>query len=168
MNNIDVSKLPSIPQYFKQYIDPHIDLDQTPHIPCPLHNEVSGKSFSYSKDLGIWRCFGACHSGGTVIELHQLNMKMRSKKEALQSLCTIYEIPMETIPSFELATYEVDEKDVYRRRAYALACKLAVNPDDWVELDYILSKYPYDVKELELFCSARGQVLTKTETEDIK
>ena len=163
MSKVDLSKLPSIPQYFKQYVDPHIDLDTTPHIPCPFHNEVSGKSFSYSKDLGIWKCFGACHAGGSIIELHQHNMKMHSKEEALKSLCNLYGVPMETLPTFELPTFEVDMKDVYRRRAYSLACKLAKNPDDWVELDYILSKYPYDVHELEIFCSVRGIVLTKPE-----
>ena len=63
------NKLPSIPAYYQTYVDPKVNLENTPSIPCTFHNEVSGKSFSYSNTLNVWRCWGACHCGGDVIDL---------------------------------------------------------------------------------------------------
>lgn len=153
---IDLNKLPTIPQYFQQYVDPKIDLSVTSSIPCPFHNEKVGKSFSYSKTLNVWRCWGQCHCGGDVIDLHRLNYRLKSKKDAEESLCAVLHIKPETSVSFEEKKVEVDEREVYRRRVYATALKLANTPDDWLELDYILSKVPYDVRELEVFCNTHG------------
>lgn len=50
----------------------------------------------------------------------------------------------------------VDPKEVFRRHVYGTAVSLAKNRDDWLELDYIVSKVPYDVEELVEFCTARG------------
>ena len=155
------SGLPSIPQYFKEYVDSNIDLDKTPSIPCPFHNEKSGKSFSYSRNLNIWRCFGQCHRGGSVVDLHQLNHGIKSRKEAEKALYALYELPYNETLSFEKEEVKVNENDVHRRRVYATAVDIAKTPDDWDELDYILSKVPYDVKELEVFCSAKGFVFSK-------
>lgn len=150
--------LPSIPDYFRMYVDQNINLADTPQIPCPFHKEVHGKSFSYKADLGIWRCFGACHTGGDVIELHRLNYKMKSREEAKKSLYQMYGIDLIEKPNFEKKEIEVNQSTVHSRRVYAMALKLAKEVDDWIELDYILSKIPYDVKELEVFCTARGYV----------
>lgn len=147
--------LPTIPQYFKQYVDANIDLEATPHIACPFHNETSGQSFSYSAERGIWRCFGACHCGGDVIELHRLNFKLKDRDTAEAALCKLLGIKIQHRPLLKPKEIEVDESDVERRRIYAKALRLAKNPDDWDELDYILSKVPYDVKELEMFCNIR-------------
>lgn len=149
-------KLPSIPMYYKQYVDPKVNLDETPSQPCPFHNEVSGKSFSYSRDLGIWRCFGACHCGGDVIDLHKINYRYKSRKEAETALYKLYGISLQEEISFEKEEVEVNEADVHRRRVYGTALRLATTPDDWEELDYVVSKVPYDVKELETFCATRG------------
>ena len=153
-------KLPSIPQYFKTYVDPKVDLDTTPSIPCPFHGEVNGKSFTYSKQLGVWRCWGACHCGGNVIDLHKLNYKIKSRSEAEESLCRLLGIKMEISFSLDKEEVEVDEKDVYRRRIYNAACKLANDPESYLELDYIVSKVPFDVKELEVFCASKGMPIT--------
>lgn len=155
--------LPSIPEYFKAYVDPKIDLGQTPQIPCPFHNEQHGKSFSYKAELGMWRCFGACHSGGDVIDLHRLNYKMKSKEEAKKSLYGLYGIPLIEKPNFEKQEINVNQETVRARRLYAMALKLSKTIDDWIELDYILSKVPYDSGELEVYCSARGYVMPKEE-----
>lgn len=149
-------RLPSIPAYFKQYVDPKIDLETTPSIPCPFHDEKSGKSFSYSKQLGVWRCFGACHCGGDVIELHRLNYRMKSREEAKRAMYNMYGISIKEELSFDKKEVVVNEDDVHRRHVYATAVSLAKTPDDYVELDYILSKVPYNVKELEVYCSTRG------------
>lgn len=151
-----MAELPSIPAYFKTYVDPNIDLEVTPQLPCPFHDEKSGKSFSYSRQLGIWRCFGACHCGGDVIDLHRLNYRMKTRDEALQALCKIYGVEMHKDLTFEKKEVNVDLREVHRKRVYAAAVSLAKTPDDYVELDYIMSKVPYDVTELEVFCSTRG------------
>lgn len=149
-------RLPSIPDYFRQYVDPKIDLTTTPSIPCPFHDEKSGRSFSYSKQLGVWRCFGACHCGGDVIELHRLNYRMKTREEAKRAMYTLYGISLKEELSFDKKELAVNEEDVHRRHVYATALSLANTVDDWIELDYIMSKVPYDVKELEVFCSTRG------------
>lgn len=153
-------KYPTIPQYFKQYVNSKIDLDVTSSIPCPFHHEVNGKSFTYSKQLGVWRCWGACHCGGNVVDLHKLNYRIKSRAEAEESLCRLLSIKMEVKFSIEKEEVNVDETDVYRRRVYNLACSLAKDPDSWIELDYIVSKVPFDVKELEVFCASKGYPIT--------
>lgn len=149
-------KLPTIPQYYKQYVDPKVDLELQSSQPCPFHNEKTGKSFSYSKQLNIWRCFGQCHCGGDVIDLHRLNYRLKDREEAKRSLYKMYGISMQETITFEREEVKVNEDDVHRRRVYALAVSLATQPNDWLELDYILSKVPYDVKELEVFCMSHG------------
>lgn len=161
-------KLPTIPQYYKEHVDPKVDLEATPSLPCVFHNEKTGKSFSYSRQLHIWRCFGQCHCGGDVIDLHRLNYRLKSREEAKKSLFSLYglELKKEDI-SFEKEEVKIDEKDVYRRQVYSLAVSLAKCPDDWDELDYILSKVPYDVGELEVFCASHGQIPTSINTTPI-
>lgn len=155
-------RLPTIPEYFKKYVDPKVNLNDTPHIACPFHNEVSGKSFSYSAQRGIWRCFGACHAGGDVINLHRQNYHMKTREEARKSLFTLYGIPLVVKPDFTKKEITINESDVQRRRVYAAALSLAKTPKDWLELDYIVSKVPYDVHELEVFCSSRGVLVDST------
>lgn len=147
-------QLPSIPDYYKRFINSSVDLNVTPYQPCPLHNETNGRSFSYSSKLGIWQCFGACHCGGDVVKLHMKHQKLSSYDEALKELCSVYGVKMKpktSLPTIE--TPEVDEQDVYRRRVLALAMSCAKTVEDYLQLDYIVSKVPYDVKELEVFCS---------------
>ena len=155
MDNL-LDKLPDIPTYFSMYVDRNIDLNTQRSIPCPFHNETHGKSFSYTPMLKKWRCWGACHAGGDVIDLHRLNYKLHSREEAQASLCSIFGIENEIDTSFEREQINYDAKDVYRRRLYSLAVSLAKNPDEWEELDYILSKAPFDEKELEVFCAKQG------------
>lgn len=151
-------KLPSIPMYFKTYVDPKVNLDETSSIPCPFHNESSGKSFTYSRQLNVWRCWGACHCGGDVIDLHRLNYRFKTKDEAKRSLYQICGISVSESLTFEKEEIEVSEEDVHRRRVYAAAVNLARKgtSKDWLELDYIVGKVPYDVSELEVYCASRG------------
>lgn len=156
-----LNKLPTVPQYYAQYVNSKVDLNETPYQACPFHGETNGKSFSYSKQLGIWRCFGACHCGGDVIDLHKLNYHLKTYEEAAKSLCQLLGISIDSDISFEAETIEVDQNDVYRRRILTCALNLAHTVDDYVELDYIVSKVPYDVKDLELYCSVRGYLISK-------
>lgn len=159
-----MNSLPSIPDYFKMYVNPNVDLNLQPSQPCPFHNEKTGKSFSYSRQLNIWRCFGQCHCGGDVIDLHRLNYRLKDRDAAKASLYKILGISLQETLTFEKEDVEVNEEDVYRRRVYALACNIADqsdNPKDWLDLDYIVSKVPYDVKELEVYCSMHGHPIAK-------
>lgn len=166
-NTALLAKLPTIPQYFQQYVDPKVSLDNTPSIPCPFHGERTGKSFSYSKAMNIWRCFGACHKGGDVIQLHQLNYKIKTYDDAAKELCNLVGVNYVQPISFEADVIEVNENDVYRRRLLASACEVAKTAEDYVELDYIVSKYPYDTHEMELYCSARGRLISKPNKEEL-
>ena len=86
-----LDKLPSIPQYYKEYVDPKVDLNINTSQPCPFHNEKTGKSFSYSKQLNKWRCFGACHCGGDVIDLHMLwSARLGRKISFKQAVVELY------------------------------------------------------------------------------
>ena len=152
-----MNKLPTIPEYFKAHVDSTIDLVATPHCACPFHGEVSGKSFSYKIDGDIWSCFGACHIlGGDVVALHKLNYKLASREEAERSLYAMYNVKRTPVTNFKKRVIDINPEDVMRRRVYALAIKCARTPDDWLALDYILSKVPYEPKELETFCIHRG------------
>ena len=75
----------TIPEYFRKYINPDIDLDKTPKICCPFHEEDT-PSFSYSAERGVWRCFGACHCGGDVYDLHRKNKHFKTRQEAINDL----------------------------------------------------------------------------------
>lgn len=145
--------LPSIPEYFKRYVNSNIDLNTETSIPCPFHHEEHGKSFTYSPTKKVFRCWGACHTGGDVIALHQLNHKYKTRDEAKRSLYAMFEI--DNKPSFRKKEVTVNEEEVKERVAYANALRVAKTVDDWIELDYIMSFYPIDVEKLEVFANVR-------------
>ena len=92
----------SIPEYYKRYINHNVDLSIETKQCCPFHHEDT-PSFSYSPERGTWRCFGACHKGGDVIDLHQLNYKLSNREEAKRSLMDILGIKEEvTFEDIEL------------------------------------------------------------------
>lgn len=151
------SRLPTIPEYFKQYVDPSIDLAVTSNIPCPFHGEKHGKSFSYKADGNIWSCFGACHVfGADVITLHKMNYKFHTREEAEDSLYALYGLVKNTTPTFKKEDVVANQEDVHRRRMLSRSLSLATTPDDWMELDFIVSQVPYNVKDLERFCASKG------------
>lgn len=144
-----MNRLPTIPEYFTKYIDSSIDLRETHVVPCPLHNEKSGKSFSYSPDKNIWRCFGSCHTGGDVIKLHQMFRHLNSYEDAEVSLRRMYDVPK--IFNLEKPqTPDIDEEKVKFAAAYAKAVAAAKTVDDWLELDYIMSNAEITYKDLEV------------------
>lgn len=148
------SRLPSISSYMKDYVDSTKDWSDGSYA-CPFHDEQNGKSFSIKGNM--WRCFGRCQCGGDVIDLHRFNNKMKSREEAEKSLFILYHLVGEKTISFERPEVKADEVVVQRKFWYNKALRCAKEPDQWIELDYILSKVPYDVKELEMFCYRCGQ-----------
>ena len=74
------------------YTDVHHEHDFK--ICCPIHEETE-PSFSYSQSLGIWTCFGACHTSGKVTKLHYMLMRKEygdkiSIVNALKDLHTLF------------------------------------------------------------------------------
>lgn len=145
----------TIPEYFARFIDPAIDLEKTPKICCPFHQEDT-PSFSYSPEKGVWRCFGACKFGGDVIAMHQKHYKIRNRRDAERSLRKLLGYnDIEKAPSTHLQEGVVNVREAAFKTAYAKAILVARMPDDWDELDYIMSQYPQDVSALEIFYNQR-------------
>lgn len=146
----------SIPEYYARFIDPTVDLDRTPKVCCPFHQEDT-PSFSYSPDKGVWRCFGACHFGGDVIAMHQKHYKLKNREEAQRSLYRLLGFK-ETAkdPANRLVEGVANEREVEYKSAYAQAILVAQDPDAWDELDYIMSQHPPDIHKLRAFYTRRS------------
>lgn len=137
---------PTIPEYYRDFIDKNIDLTESPKQCCPFHQEDT-PSFSYSADKNVWRCFGGCHTGGDVVDLHRINYHLNSREEALKSLNAIYGV-IERVELKSVNNNLVDEDKIESNTAYAKALILADRPERWLELDYVMSKYPVSTIEL--------------------
>lgn len=149
----------SIPIYWKDYVNSKVDIENEPKQPCPFHNEVHGKSFSYSPERGYFSCFGACHVlGGDVVQMHMLNYKIRNYDDAEKSLARLYGIKLDKTkmrPTFQKPNLDISDADVEWRVAYGEACHYAKTVDDWIELDYIMSQYPVKIDTLRRFVERR-------------
>ena len=143
----------SIPEYYKRYINHNVDLSIETKQCCPFHHEDT-PSFSYSPERGTWRCFGACHKGGDVIDLHQLNYKLSNREEAKRSLMDILGIKEEV--TFVRERPQPNEEEVHKRIVYNKAIRCAHTVEDFEELDYIMSFYPLSVEKLETFIRRHG------------
>ena len=86
-----IGRLPTIPEYYRDWINKNVDLEYNPKQCCPFHKEDT-PSFSYSAEKGKWRCFGSCKCGGDIIDLHKKNYHLRSRTEAECSLKNLYHI----------------------------------------------------------------------------
>ena len=144
-----VGRLPSIPEYYRDFIDARVNLNSEPKQCCPFHNEDT-PSFSYSAEKEIWHCFGSCHTGGDVIDLHRKNYKFRTRKEAEISLCELYQVDRsKQYERFESYQDYVNDERVRSKTLYNLAILKANTPDRWDALDYILSQYPVEEYKLQ-------------------
>lgn len=140
----------TIPEYMQQFMG--IDISTVHSIACPFHNEQHGKSFTYSPEKDIFRCWGSCHTGGDVYNLHKLHYRLKSRAEAVKSLNKILGLQnVQSAPSFNPITPKVNEESIEFQVLYAQACQRAKTVDDYLKLDYILSKIPCDLSELELY-----------------
>ena len=141
-----MSGLPSIPLYFAEHINRGVDLTLNPKQCCPFHKEDT-PSWSYSAERGRWRCFGACHTGGDVIDLHRMNYKLSSREEARKSLMRLYHIKEDDMIAepVNIRTDVIEQEALYMR-VLSLA---GTNIDRWVELDYVMSIYPLESYLLE-------------------
>lgn len=143
-----VGRFPTIPEYYTLMINSSVDLIEEPKQCCPFHHEDT-PSFSYSVSKNVWRCFGGCHTGGDVIELHRMNYHLRSREEAKQSLQRIFEVTESVSLKDDLTERVVDENRINENSVYLQALRLSGdNPDRWLELDYVMSKYPVEASHL--------------------
>jgi DNA primase len=147
----------AVPAYVKQYINHEIDLDSTPKICCLFHDETT-PSFSYNKDKGVWRCFGACKVGGDVIAMHMKHHKIKSRDEAMKNLASLLGIDSRVL---DLSPPEIklDENLIQYGPLLNRATKVAKTVDDYLDLDYIMSQHKptHELKEdLELYINRRS------------
>lgn len=151
MQTAVAGRLPSIPEYYRDLISSGVDLNTEPKQCCPFHAEKT-PSFSYSREKGRWRCFGACHCGGDVVDLHRKNYKLHTRKEAEESLCGIYHVDRSAVISRTGSYLDyVNEQRVSGTALYNTAVLKADTPERWLQLDYVMSKYPvedYNLQEL--------------------
>lgn len=145
-----MKRLPTVPEYYKQFIDNKVDLTQEPKQCCPFHKENT-PSFSYDLNTGRWSCFGACHDHGDVVKMHQKYFKLDSIEQARKSLCSLYGVTeVRTLESVANETPVVSEEKIEDDKVYIEACSLATTPDRWVQLDYAMSISPYDRERLKV------------------
>lgn len=141
-----LGKLPTIPEYYKEFIDKSVDLIETPKICCPFHNEDT-PSFSYSAELNKWRCFGACKTGGDVIALHQKHYKLSSRQQAIDSLSKMYNVKQKV--DFNKDSYVLTDSDKIEFESVLRKVIINANTvDRWLELDQVMSEYPVTVFNL--------------------
>lgn len=146
--------LPSIPEYYARFIDSTVDLNRTPKVCCPFHEELT-PSFSFSSDRGVWRCFGACKTGGDVVAMHQRHYRIRTRRDAEASLYKVMGL-VAPVAVPELHQGMADDHAIQLRASIAKATLVSESPDDWDALDYIMSQYPVDVERLAAHYSCRA------------
>lgn len=144
-----MKELISVPEYFQKFIDSKVNLNQTPKVCCPFHNERT-PSFSYNPGTGRWRCFGACKRGGDVYDMHMMNYHLRSRPEAIKSLHKMFGITLkESITMDASEPVMLDKEAVELDELYNKCLLKADCPERWVELDYVMSIYPTDPMRLK-------------------
>lgn len=160
MNTEDIIKERiSIPEYYKENIDHEVDLEKiTGSIPCRLHGEKHGASFSYSKNKKVCSCFGRCHFTGDVIELHRRWQKLKDREEAIQSLASILNIEIGRA-TLERHKTKLNGFMIEKTSLLNKAETLARDLNSILELDYLMSQYKEDseiIGDLKKFIERHG------------
>lgn len=136
-------RLPTVIEYYQEHIDKGVNLAQSPKQCCPFHKEDT-PSFSYNVNTGRWFCFGRCHCGGDVIDMHQRWFHLESRVEAERDLRIKYNARKSVnLQSLNEERF-IPEDNIQNNVVYARAVALANTPERWLELDYEMSKSPYD------------------------
>ena len=149
--------LPTVPQYYADFIDAKVDLIQEPKQCCPFHKEDT-PSFSYDGRSGRWSCFGKCHAHGDVIEMHRRWMHFNTTAEAEHDLRAKYRVAEPTVQEkLEDVRYvrPIPTNEVDFEVAYLKALKLAKTPEDWIALDCIMAIHPVELVSLKEFIEER-------------
>lgn len=145
----DVKQHITVPQYVTKFINSKINLNETNKICCPFHKEDT-PSFSFNPSTGKWRCFGACKTGGDVIDLHKMNYKISNKTEAEKSLCNLLGINYNKINVIkDNEPILLNEESIELDRIYNLCLLNANCIERWLDMDYVMSIYPVDIIRLK-------------------
>lgn len=146
-----MGRLPSVPEYYQEHIDAKVDLIMFPKQCCPFHTEKT-PSFSYDVKTGRWSCFGKCHAHGDVVEMHKRHFHFSTREEAFEDLRVRYDVPKESYTdAINRMTKEpiISPEEVMDNVTYTKLVALANCPERWLELDYLMSKVPFDRFEAE-------------------
>lgn len=142
-----VGRYPTVPEYYKAFIDSKVDLTNEPKQCCPFHKEDT-PSFSYDFRTGRWSCFGACHAHGDVIDMHQRHFKIQSREQAEIDLAKRCRVDRTKLQIETKESIYVNKKKVDLKTAFVKANMLANTPERWVQLDEVMTKYPPSEEEL--------------------
>lgn len=145
-----LGRLPSVPEYYKEFINNSVDLIEEPKQCCPFHVENT-PSFSYNVETGRWSCFGKCHAHGDVVDMHMRHYRLSSRQEAQKSLNSMYEVeaPSTLEEVVDQSKMYANPNKVRTNIAYSQAVAMAGNNvDRWLQLDYAMSIYPFEAYRL--------------------
>lgn len=146
-------RLPTVIEYYQEFINKDVNLAVSPKQCCPFHDENT-PSFSYNIVTGRWMCFGRCHTGGDVIDMHQRWFHFDNRVEAEKDLRIKCRAQVtQTLEQLAERTEYISEDSIENEVTYAQAVAMANTPKRWLELDYEMSKSPYDrINLLDLIC----------------
>jgi hypothetical protein len=144
-------RLPTVPEYYAEHINKDVDLVVSPKQCCPFHSENT-PSFSYNIATGRWSCFGKCHAHGGVVKMHKMWYHFSTEEEAERDLMIRYNVPRDSYkktlkkPNDDA---DVSQETIEDNIVYTRAVALANCPERWIELDYEMSKTPFDRNAVE-------------------
>lgn len=142
------NQLPTIPEYYMRFLGKE-DLNVVKSVCCPFHNEQT-PSFVYNAERGTCRCYGKCGTGGDVVKLHQMNKRFTTYEEALEDLCFIYGVQYKVNLQREMnKTGTIETENNEKGRLISKLNVRANTVDRYLQLDYVVSKYPINLDELK-------------------
>ena len=155
---MEYGTMPTVAQYYKDFIDAKVDLIKEPKQCCPFHKEKT-PSFSYMPQRGVWSCFGACKvRGADVIKMHQMKFHLNTREEAEESLRSLYKCPKREETRLIEKRVVINESDVEYQSLVNRCILLADTPEKWVELDELMTYYPQEILDLQDLITRWGYV----------
>ncbi|HBF5809585.1 TPA: hypothetical protein KOR75_001166 [Clostridioides difficile] len=155
---MEYGTMPTVAQYYKDFIDAKVDLIKEPKQCCPFHKEKT-PSFSYMPQRGVWSCFGACKvRGADVIKMHQMKFHLNTREEAEESLRSLYKCPKREETRLIEKRVIINESDVEYQSLVNRCIMLANTPEKWVELDELMTYYPPEILDLQDLITRWGYV----------
>ena len=155
---MEYGTMPTVAQYYKDFIDAKVDLIKEPKQCCPFHKEKT-PSFSYMPQRGVWSCFGACKvRGADVIKMHQMKFHLNTREEAEESLRSLYKCPKKEETRLIEKRVVINESDVEYQSLVNRCIMLVNTPEKWVELDELMTYYPPEILDLQDLITRWGYV----------
>ena len=155
---MEYGTMPTVAQYYKDFIDAKVDLIKEPKQCCPFHKEKT-PSFSYMPQRGVWSCFGACKvRGADVIKMHQMKFHLNTREEAEESLRSLYKCPKKEETRLIEKRVVINESDVEYQSLVNRCIMLDNTPEKWVELDELMTYYPPEILDLQDLITRWGYV----------